>query len=288
MDTLLSHRLDSTVGSLHLNDRNWPEDGAIQREGHRDGTGPARPDLLFLFAQEERPDSREARELVAGIDGLTVAIDRSVADPAADSVAPLWLGLQQHGLTFDCSGLAPGPAERMPPVRDWLGIAVDDRAERLRCVGLALGPHLRGGQTSPPILRGLLGLARQMADRFSACRGICWAASGTVTERTVFSEFVSRWEEGSVFPAQLVTSLAAGLGGGIESRGLAYFTGQELRIEPGAYSEEGQGALLALRLVSQLIYRGRLEAAEEAVAPDGSSIRLEPSPNGRFVRVWAG
>ena len=243
---------------------------------------------MFLFAQEDRPDDLAVREVIAGIVGLSIAVDRSFPAPASDPGKPLWFELHKHGLTYDCSGIAPGPAEPLPTVRDWLGIAVDERAERLRCVGLALGPHLRGGQASPPILRALFGLAREMAERFSACRGICWAASGTVTETTVFTEFVARWEGGSGFPAQLVTSLAAGLGGGIESRGLAYFTGQELHIEPGTYHEEGQGALLALRLVAQLVYRGRLELAEEAVAPDGSPIRLEPSPNGRFVRVWAG
>jgi hypothetical protein len=78
------------------------------------------------------------------------------------------------------------------------------------------------------------------------------------------------------------------LGGGIESRGLSYFTGQELRIEPGAAADEGQATLLALRLAGQLIYQGRLETTEQATAPNGATLRLEPSSNGRFVRVWAG
>lgn len=165
---------------------------------------------------------------------------------------------------------------------------LEDRADRLRCVGLALGPHLRAGQASPPIVRGLLTLARSLAEQFAGCRGVCWTAAGTVVERSAFVELVTRWLDGGSFPAQLVTSLKAGLGGGIETRGLAYFTGQELRVEPAAFQDEGQGALLALRLASQLIYQGRLDTVEHATAPDGTALRLEPSPNGRFVRVWAG
>lgn len=196
--------------------------------------------------------------------------------------------LHRHGLTFDCSGIAPGPAEALPRITDWLGIDETNRAARLRCVGLALGPHLRAGQASPPILRGLFSLAEEFAAAFEDCRGICWAASGTVIGRDGFLELVRRWQGGGNFPAQLVTSLRAGLGGAIETRGLAYFTGQELRIEPASFTDDGQGALLALRLVSQLIYRGTLEAPEQAVAPDGTPLRIEPSANGRFVRVWAG
>lgn len=127
-----------------------------------------------------------------------------------------------------------------------------------------------------------------MAASLAACRGVCWAASGTVIGRKGFVELVGRWQDGGAFPAQLVTSLKAGLGGGIETRGLSYFTGQELRVEPASFSEEGQGSLLALRLASQLIYRGTLEVPEQAISPDGTPLRLEPSANGRFVRVWAG
>lgn len=203
-------------------------------------------------------------------------------------VEKLWVELQRDGLTFDCSGLAPGPAEDLPVVTDWLAIPEDDRADRLRCVGLALGPHLRAGQASPPILRGLLSLAADLAEQFPDCRGVCWAASGTVIEHATFVELVHRWQEGGNFPVQLVTSFKSGLGGGIESRGLAYFTGQELRVEPGVASDDGQGVLLAMRIAGQLIYRGKLDAAEQAVAPDGRPLRLEPSPNGRFVRVWVG
>lgn len=248
----------------------------------------AKPDLLFLFAPDGRPNHAQFRQIVKSVGGLSITVDRAVADDAMPPVDKLWVELQRDGLTFDCSGLAPGPPEDLPLVSDWLAITEEERADRLRSVGLALGPHLRAGQASPPILRGLLGLAADLAEQFADCRGVCWAASGTMIERGAFVDLVRRWQEGASFPIQLVTSFKSGLGGGIESRGLAYFTRQELRIEPGAFADEGQGTLLAMRIAGQLIYRGKLDAAEQAIAPDGRALRLEPSPNGRFVRVWAG
>lgn len=244
---------------------------------------------MFLFTPENRPSHAPFLDVLSSIEGLSISVDRGSPGDFADAARiPLWLELHREGMTFDCSGLAPGPAEVLPAVSDWLGIPVEDRAERLRCVGLALGPHLRAGQASPPILRGLFALASQIAAGLDQCRGVCWAASGTVIGRNGFVELVCRWQSGGNFPAQLVTSLKAGLAGGIETRGLSYFTGQELRIEPASFNEEGQGSLLALRLASQLIYRGTLDAPEQAIAPDGTPLRLEPSANGRFVRVWAG
>lgn len=196
--------------------------------------------------------------------------------------------LLRDGLTFDCSGLAPGPAATLPSVNQWLGVAEHQRPDRLRCVGLSLGPHLRAGQASPSILRSLLELARDMADGFSDCRGLCWVASGTVIDPAAFADLLNHWRASGSFPVQLVASLKDGLAGGVESRGMAYFTGQELRLEPGAAPDQEQSAALALRLASQLIHRGRLDAPEQAMSPHGTPLRLEPSPNGRFVRVWAG
>lgn len=228
------------------------------------------------------------RSIVGTIDGLNITLDRAEPEPSQTVDEPLWLELQRDGMTFDCSGLAPGPHEPLPPVHEWLGVATAEREERLRCVGLALGPHLRAGQASAPVLRALLTLAREMGTEFVSCRGVCWAAAGTVLARDIFVDLVDRWQAGGGFPAQLVISLRPGLNGGIETRGLAYFTGQELRLEPVCLQDETQGRFLALRLASQLIYQGRLDAPEQASAPDGSALRLEPSANGHFVRVWKG
>lgn len=228
------------------------------------------------------------RGIIGAIDHLNITLDRAVAEPGFPTDEPLWLELQRDGMTFDCSGLAPGPHEPLPPVHDWFGIATAEREARLRCVGLALGPHLRAGQASAPVLRALLGLACDLGAQFESCRGVCWAASGTVAAHDIFIDHVARWRGGGGFPAQLVISLRSGLNGGIETRGLAYFTGQELRIEPAGTIDEASGRLLALRLASQLIHQGRLDAPDLATAHDGTPLRLEPSANGYFIRVWAG
>lgn len=196
--------------------------------------------------------------------------------------------LLRGGLTFDLIGMRPAQAIPIPDIRSWLAMPSADRAGVMGCLGMALGPHIRAGQADVTILRGLLDLATGLLPGLPQCRGICWSASGTIVAPEAFAEFVQGWKSGGTMPAQLIVSVKQALGGGIETTGLTYFTGQELRLEPDVAADEGQATLLALRLSAQLVHRGRLTAAEAFAGPDGRVLRLEPSPNGRFVRVRPG
>lgn len=204
---------------------------------------------------------------------------------AASGLETVWLELQSGGLTYDLSGLAPGEPICLPQVDNWLGVPETERAERLRCVGLALGPHVRGGQGVVPVLRGLLGIAAKLSAHFAECRGACWAASGTFTSREVFIDLVEHWLGGGAFPAQLFATFSQGTEGALESRGLAYFTGQEIRIEARSTADREQAIMLGLRIVGQLAYRGPVLESEQSMTPDGTPVQLEPSKDGKIIRV---
>ena len=94
--------------------------------------------------------------------------------------------------------------------------------------------------------------------------------------------------EGGVFPGLGLAALVPTPDGGMHSQGLALFTGQELRLEPDLASDRATGAKIGLRLMHWLVEHGRLEAPERIPGPDGEPLRMEPSSNGRFVRVWRG
>jgi hypothetical protein len=74
----------------------------------------------------------------------------------------------------------------------------------------------------------------------------------------------------------------------MQSEGLALFTGQELRIEPELAEDKAAAAKIAVRLIDLLVAEGTLAAPRRIAGADGSPLRLEPSANGRFVRVWRG
>jgi hypothetical protein len=91
-----------------------------------------------------------------------------------------------------------------------------------------------------------------------------------------------------VFPALGLTALAEVGDGGLHSEGLAFFTGQELRIEPELAGDKAAAARLAVRLINELVERGRIDQPERIAGPQGEPLKLAPSENGRFVRVWSG
>jgi hypothetical protein len=110
----------------------------------------------------------------------------------------------------------------------------------------------------------------------------CWCAPG------YFRDGVLRWIEGGAFPSLGLTALAVAPDGGMQSEGLALFTGQELRIEPELAEDKAAAAKTAVRLIDLLVAEGTLAAPQRIAGADGSRLRLEPSANGRFVRVWRG
>lgn len=228
------------------------------------------------------------RGVIASVPQAAITAELRGGEAATKSALATGFELLRGGLTFDLLGMRPAQAIPIPDIRSWLAMPSADRASLMGCLGMALGPHIRAGQADVTILRGLLELANGMLAGLPQCRGICWSASGTIVAPDAFAELVQGWNSGGTMPAQMIVSVKQALGGGIETSGLAYFTGQELRLEPPIATDEGHASLLALRLSAQLIHRGRMDAAEDFAGPDGRLLRLEPSPNGRFIRVWPG
>jgi len=83
-----------------------------------------------------------------------------------------------------------------------------------------------------------------------------------------------------------LTSFFETLDGGLQSVGLDYFIGQELRIEPSLATEKGAATRLAIRLVNQLVVMGGIHESERVIAPDGTRLVMRPSRNKNFIRVW--
>ncbi|NQX94505.1 MAG: hypothetical protein HRT64_06240 [Erythrobacter sp.] len=73
---------------------------------------------------------------------------------------------------------------------------------------------------------------------------------------------------------------------GLQSVGLDYWIGQELRIEAPLASDKVAATRLGVRLINQLILMGGLEKDEAIIGPDGSRLVLRLSENHKYVRVF--
>jgi len=239
--------------------------------------------VVFLFHPQERPGIGDIKRAIAGIEGAHCGAELV---PLRGSDAVAMVELQKGGMTYDCVGLVPGPPAQRPGINHALDLHEDPHL--LESIGLGLGPHVQAGKASLPVLKALLGFSAALAVQFEGCVGVCWDASGTAASPTVFRTLVDAWESGGGLPSPLLFSTKDAIDGGMESRGLRYFTGQELRFEPDIVRDRERADHLNLRLAEQMLRQGRLATVEQFTAPDGMPLRLEPSPNGRFVRVRAG
>ena len=221
--------------------------------------------------------------------GFAVSHDPADHGAGGNGVAEAasWVELLANGLTFDLVGLAPGrPADR-PPSGPAFGLPDGFEAESLEAITLQPGPHLVAGGAMLPVVRSLAWLSALLTD-LPGVRAVGWHPAPCWSAPSHFRDSVLRWIEGGVFPGLGLAALAPMPDGGMQSQGLALFTGQEMRLEPELVADRAAGAKIGLRLMHWMVENGRVDDIEVISCPDGQPLRLEPSANGRIVRVWRG
>ena len=91
---------------------------------------------------------------------------------------------------------------------------------------------------------------------------------------------------GGAFPALGMCGVVRKPDGGVESQGLAFFVGHELRVEPRPGEPAAETVKLAVRMIDHLVRHGPIRAREALTGPGGEALLAEPVPGGRFVRLW--
>lgn len=223
-----------------------------------------RPDAAALSALADRPEDRAIRFAI------------SHAAPGGD-----WAELLIAGLTFDCHGLAPGPAAALPPATSPIGLASLPAGE---AIVLAPGPHLAGARPSLPVVRGLVALGVQLC-ALPGVAAVCWHPAESWIEPGYFVRTAQAWLDGGAFPAPGLIALRRGEGGGMGTHGLGFFTGQELQFGPGEPADPAALARLAVRLVNQLVLAGPVLGPLVLTGPDGAPVHLLPAANRAVVTV---
>lgn len=201
--------------------------------------------------------------------------------------AASWVELLANGLTFDLVGLAPGrPADR-PPGGPAFGLTEGFEAESLEAITLQPGPHLAAGGAMLPVVRTLAWLSALLTG-LPGVSAVAWHPARSWCAPAYYRDSVLRWIDGGVFPGLGLAALAPTADGGLQSQGLALFTGQEVRLEPELLEDRVAAAKIGLRLMHWMVENGRVDDTQVVPCPDGQPLRLEPAVNGRIVRVWRG
>lgn len=197
----------------------------------------------------------------------------------------LWLELLCDGLTFDLAGLAPGPESPFPVLEHRfdcpeLPLPADHDTMTLRP-----GPHLAGGGNAMPLMRTLLGLACRMVRHFEGLVAVSWGPARSVIGRRYFESVTSAWLDGGPFPALGLAAFLETADRALESTGLSFWIGRELRIEPPLGSDRVAATRLGIRLVNHLVLAGEPSDDERIMAADGTPLVLRLARERAIISV---
>jgi hypothetical protein len=246
-------------------------------------------ELYLLFAKGKRPDRRALRDVAGRQPSVSVSHDPDSDDaPDAGTLWPgqvHWLELLRDGMTFDLTGLAPGPAGPFPDVAHRFDLPTLPQASEHEALVLRPGPHIAAGGNSLPMMRAMLALACDLVRQMEDIVAVGWGPAKTAIGRRFFESATSAWLDGGPFPALGLTAFVEAPDSALESVGLGFWTGQELRIEPPLTADRVAATRLGIRLINHLVIVGRLDSSERVVAPDGTRLVLWPSHNRALISV---
>lgn len=245
--------------------------------------------MHLLFAKGRRPDRDAIRAFAARQQAIDLSHDSVTDDDLLDEAAspdqPVWAELLCNGLTFDLSGLAPGQPSGFPVIEHRFDLVEIPQPASFDALSIKPGPHLAGGGRSMPVVRAMLALARDLILCFDDLAAVCWGPSCSAIGRRFFDSVIAAWLDGGPFPALGLVAFSENADGALESVGLDFWIGQELRIEPPLSADLVAATRLGIRLVNQFVLAGRLKTDERIIAPDGTRLMLRPSRDHALISV---
>jgi hypothetical protein len=123
-----------------------------------------------------------------------------------------------------------------------------DLSKTYATISIDLGDNLKGGETIPPIIKGLLAIARCIGKGLGAA-AICWHPARIISDFTYFSDAVVGYENHGFFPVLPLIDFVTSDNATIISKGLAFLSTQELH-----YCCEGIAAAEAMRNVLDIVH----------------------------------
>lgn len=241
----------------------------VQRDNQADGQAPR---LCLVFAPGTRPDLRALQLLSEHRAAFSISHHGANAD---------WAEILSNGLTFDCTGLAPGPDEPQPPVGTPVGLRSMPAGE---VIALAPGPHLVGAAGLLPVLQAIARLGVELA-ALPGVKALVWSPAASWVAPELFRRSIGDWLAGGAFPGLALTSLERERNGAMVSRGLHLLIGQEVRFEPDKRLPSAAMARLAVRLIHELVQSGPLMFERDFKGPEGEHLLAVPVRDGTQIRI---
>jgi hypothetical protein len=236
--------------------------------------------LALLFPAEARPSAAAVVSAIAEPGAPVPIVPGHTPSPPTGA-----LELVAQGLAFDLTGLAEAPPLPPPPVRHRIGLG-DEPLDGLAAVLVRPGLHLQAATNLLPVVRVQAAIAARLAS-LPGARAACWLPAATANAPATFASTVTSWLAGGPFPALAFTALVADPDGALHTRGLAFFTGQELHIAPQPGRTPRESARIAIRLLDELAGAEPLRTATRFTGPAGERLVATPDSEYAVIRIYS-
>ena len=237
--------------------------------------------LALLFLDGKRPSVQQITRLLAQLPPSERCFGISFQPTEAEG----WAELISNGLTFDITGLAPAAPATPDEIAYRCGFPPGAPAPAVEAVELRVGAHLSGGEMLLPVVRTQVAVAAALC-ALEGAYAVVWRGARSAMAPAYFAQVIRRWVSGGPFPALGLTALYTDPEGGLHSEGLAAFTNQELFIEHSSLGNPASAAKFAIRLIHTMVDSGPIRQRCEMAGPEGERLVVEPSADGRQLRVW--
>jgi hypothetical protein len=234
--------------------------------------------VSLLFAVGARPAAGDIEHLLS----LAAQPGASVSHRPPDEEG--WIELLASGLTFDLHGLAPSASAPVPAIGHLYGLPADIAKFEFEAIALEPGAHIAAAGAMIPVVRVLVGLAAQLALRLPLT-GVCWQPAQSWMEPKYFCRIVANWLSGGAFPALGLTGVVWRREGLLETAGLAFFVGQEVRLRQRPGETGSETIKLAGRIIDHLVRHGPVAGAQELVGLGPERLLAKPAPDGKVIEV---
>lgn len=238
--------------------------------------------LSLIFPRGQRPAFDRIERALSASDAAGPGAQISYRPDEAEG----WVELLASGLTFDLQGLAPAKSATLTEPVYRFGIDRDLAAAEHEAISLAPGAHIAGAGGMLPIVRTMTGLAANLS-LLLPMTAVCWEPAAIWMEPSYFARVIVNWLSGGPFPALGLTAIRR-RPGGVESVGLAFFSGQEISVEAVAGETPSDTAKLAMRVIDHIAREGPITRLARINSSSGDIVLAEPVPERRVVKVWRG
>ncbi|MXP25081.1 hypothetical protein GRI39_03345 [Altererythrobacter indicus] len=193
--------------------------------------------------------------------------------------------LSYAGFQFELNGLSPGRPAFVPRETRNARIGVEFRSGEFESVELSLwvAKNVEFRLANP--VRALTHVAAELSELPDA-RAVQWNRSKNLCQTERFRNAIRKWPKRDALPSEGLISICRMPDGGLQTDGLHLFSGQEVRLEPEVAEAVTESHQIALSIAQRFAREGALAAPMRIKNPFGGHLRIEPSENKRFIRVW--